>query len=145
MTNTETKYSTLIGKLRNAKPVDGNPDLLTDKIMQSISLQKQNKTTLILAWVRPLMTAAAVFLLGLFFYQQSETTNSFQEVISAKYAILTPLHKPDCDADLTLKLPENRKLLNQYICYMKSNLAENENSKQFYLKYLPKNQAPVAE
>lgn len=145
MTNTETKYNSLIGKLRNAEPVDANPDLLTDEIMRSISLEHRNKTSLILAWVRPLMTAAAAFLLGLFFYQQAETTNSFQEVTSAKYAILMPLHKPDCNAETTNKLPENRKLLNEYLCYMKSNQAENENSKQFYLKYLPKNQETIAQ
>lgn len=145
MTNTETKYNSLIVKLRNAKPVDANLDLLTDEIMRSISLQHRNKTSLILARVRPLMTAAAVFLLGLFFYQQAETTNSFQEVTSSKYAILIPLHKPDCDANSTIKLPKNRKLLNEYLCYMKSNQVENENSKQIYLKYLTKNQEIIAQ
>lgn len=145
MTNTETKYNSLIRKLRNATPVDGNPDLLTDEIMRSISLEHKNKASLMFVWARPLMTAAAIFLLGLFFYQQVETTNTLQEVTYAKYVILTPHHKLDCDADSTINLPENRKLLNEYICYMKSNQAENEISKQFYLKYLPKNQEPIAQ
>lgn len=145
MTNSETKYNTLIGNLRNAKPVDRNSDLLTDEIMRSISLVHKNKAYLMFVWARPLMTAAAIFLLGLFFYQQVDSTNTLQEVTSAKYVILAPHYQPDCDADSTIKLPENRKLLNEYICYMKSNQAENEISKQFYLKYLPKNQEPIAQ
>lgn len=145
MTNTETKYNSLIGKLRNATTVDGNPDLLTDEIMRSISLQHNNKASLMFVWARPLMTAAAIFLLVLFLYQQVETPNALREVTSAKYVILAHHHKPDCGADSTIKLPENRKLLNEYICYMKSNQVENEISKQFYLKYLPKNQEPIAQ
>jgi hypothetical protein len=145
MTNTETKYSTLIGKLRNAKPVDSNPDLLTDEIMCSISMHPRKKASLVFSWVRPLLTAAAVFLLGLFLYQQAETTNNLQKVNASVLVKLAPFHKPDCITYSTSKLPENRKLLNEYICYMKSNQAENENSKQFYRKYLPKNQVTVIQ
>jgi len=145
MTNTEKKYIALIGKLRNAKPVDGNPDLLTNKIMQSISLHQKSVTSRLLVWVRPLMTAAAIFLLGLFFYQQSETTNDPQEITVSRDIKLTPLHKPNCNSEPTMKLPENRKLLNEYICYMKSNRAENQNSREFYRKHLPKNQEFIAQ
>jgi hypothetical protein len=145
MKNTEKKYNALIGKLRNAIPVDGNPDLLTNKIMQSISLHPKSAPSRLLVWVRPLMTAAAIFLLGLFFFQQYETTNYPQEIAASRDIKLTPLYKPNCNSESTMKLQKNRKLLNEYICYMKSNQAENENSKQFYLKYLPKNQETIAQ
>lgn len=145
MTDTKTKYNTLIGKLRNAKPVDGNPDLLTDEIMRSINMRHKNRTSTGLVLTRQLLTAAAVFLLGLFFYQQAETTSAFQDVPVSGYANLPPLHKPDCNSESTMKLPENRKWLKEYICYMKSNQAENENSKQFYQKFLPENEEFIAQ
>lgn len=140
MANTEAKYDKFIEKLRNAKPVDGNSDLLTDEIMRAIQLKPKNKAYIGLLWVRPLMTAAAIFFLGLFFYQQTGTTNNLQESTVSEELKLTPLHNPVCNTESTLKLPEKRKLLNEYICYMKSNQAENQNSREFYYKYLPKNQ-----
>lgn len=142
MKNTESKYNELIAKLRNAKPVNGNPDQLTDEIMRSIRLQHKIRSFNGLVWVRPLMTAAAMFLLGLFFYQQAESTNNLQEDAASVVIKLTPLQiqKPDCNSKLTQELPENKKLLNEYICYMKSNQAENQNSREFYHKYLHNNQ-----
>ena len=138
MTNTDIKYNTLIGMLRNAKPIERDPDLLTDEIMRSISMQHKNKASLVFVWVRPLLTTAAVILLSLFFYQQVQTTNPLKNTSISGNIKVSFLHKPGCNTDLTSKLPENRKLLNEYICYMKSNQAENEKSKQFYRKYLPK-------
>jgi hypothetical protein len=145
MKNTESKYNELIGKLQNAIPVDGNPDLLTDEIMRSIRLQHKNRTSGWLVWVRPLLTAAAMFLLGLFFYQQAETTNNLQDVGVSGYVKLPPVQEPECNSESAAKLTENSKLLSGYICYMKSNQAENRNSREFFRKYLPKNQATIAQ
>jgi len=145
MKNTESKFNELIGKLRNAIPVDGNPDLLTDEIMRSIRLQHKNSASLWLVWVRPLLTAAAMFLLGLFFYQQAETTNNLQDVGVSGYVKLPPVQEPECNSESAAKLTENSKLLSGYICYMKSNQAENRNSREFFRKYLPKNQATIAQ
>lgn len=145
MTDTETKYKLLIHGLRNAKPGAGNPDLLTDEIMQAIRLQHKKTTTRFLIWVRPAMTAAALFLFSLFLYLQLETTDTTEDVTQAKYVKPLFLSKTVCSSDSTLDLSENRKLLNQYICYLRSNIAENENSKQFYQKYLPKNRSIIAQ
>lgn len=142
---TETKYKILIDRLRNAKPDAGNPDLLTDKIMQAINLQHKKATPGLLVWIRPLMTAATLFLFGMFLYQQLETTDAFQDNTLAKYVKPSFLNKTDCSSDSTLNLSENRKLLNQYICYLRSNIAENETSKQFYQKYLPKNRSIITQ
>jgi hypothetical protein len=141
MAKTETKYKLLINRLANAKPVADNPGLLTDEIMRTIRLHKKTSTRM-LVWVRPFMTAAAIFLFGLFFYQQSGTMNNLQEATALRTVKLTP-HNQDCSSELTPILPEKRKLLNEYICYMKSNQVENEKSKNFYLKYLSKNQGNI--
>lgn len=145
MTNTETKYKILVDRLRNVKPVATNPDILTDEIMASIARQNNTAVTQIIIWMRPVMTAAALFLLGMLLYQQVETTHVIQETSVSKYVKPVFQNKANCSSDSTLKLPENRKLLNQYICYMKSNQAENENSKQFYLKFLPKNKVAIIQ
>lgn len=138
MTDTEIKYKILIDRLRDAKPDAGNPDLLTDEIMQAIRLQHKNAMPGLLVWIRPLMTAAALLLFGLFLYQQFETNDTIQDITVAKFIKPVFINKTNCSSDSTLNLSENRKLLNQYICYLRSNIAENENSKQFYQKYLPK-------
>jgi hypothetical protein len=138
MADTETKYKILIDRLREVKPIAGNPELLTDEIMQAIGLQHQNSASRLIVWVRPLMTAAAVFLFGLFLYQQHETTDIIQDNTLTQYVKPTFLNKTNCSSESTFNLSENRKLLNKYICYMRNNMAENEQSKQFYQKYLPK-------
>ncbi len=145
MTTDNTKYNTLVNRLREVKPVPSDADLLTHDIMQAISRQNNNIPQQILIWMRPIMTAAAVFLLGLFFYQQVETTNTTQVYTASKYVNQAVLKKMNCNAETTIRMTENRKLLNQYICYMKSNQAENENSKQLYLKYVSIDQETVAQ
>jgi hypothetical protein len=145
MTDTETKYKILIERLSNAKPNAGNPDLLTDEIMQAIRLQQKKSTPGLLVWIRPLMTAAALFLFGMFLYQQLETTDTFQDNTLTQYVKPSFLNKTNCSSDSTLNFSENKKLLNQYICYLRSNIAENETSKQFYQKYLPKNRSIITQ
>lgn len=145
MTDKDKEYNILIGRLREAKPVAGNPEILTDEIMQAISSRNQNTASLILAWVRPLMTAAALFLFGLFSYQQFETNDTMPEISQAKYIKPSFLNKTNCNPASTSNLSENSKLLKQYICYMRSNMAENGNSKQFYQKYLSKNRSLITQ
>lgn len=136
MTDTEIKYKILISRLRDTKPDTGNPDLLTNEIMQAIRLKHQNTTSGLLAWIRPLLTVAALFLIGLFLYQQFETIDNVQDTNITGYIKPEFENETNCSSYSTLNLSENRKLLNQYICYMTRNTAENENLKQFYQKYL---------
>jgi len=138
MKDTETKYKILIDRLREAKPDAGNPDMLTAEIMQAIGLQHQNSASRLIVWVRPLMTAAAVFLLGLFLYQQLELPETIQEATISKSVNLSLLNKTNCSYDSTSKHSENKQLFQKYMCYMRNSMAENEQSKQFYQKYLPK-------
>jgi hypothetical protein len=145
MTSTEKKYEILLNRLRDLKPVADNPDILTDKIMVSIGRQKNSANPKILVHLHTLMTAAAVFLLGLLTYQQVVTTDYTHEISISNYVKPVIHPKTNCGSDLTLKLPENSKLLIQYICYMKNNQVENNNSKQLYRKFLPKNKASIVQ
>jgi len=140
-----TTYETLIGKIRDAKPLPEDPDALTESIMKVIQEKQQQKGLHIPAWVRPLMTSAAVFLLGLFIYQQLETTNNTQEAVTIQPAKIDLVVTSKCIPDETKNTTKNRRLLNQYICYLKSNMMANENSKSFYIKYLPKNQTALLQ
>lgn len=145
MTDTEKAYNDLIGKLRVTKPVAGNPEQVTEEIMRAIGSIHRNNETRWLVWVRPLMTAASLFLFGLFLYQQFETNSSMPEITQAKYIKTSFLNKTNYCSASTSNLSENNKLVKQYICYMRTNMAENENSKQFYQKYLPKNRSFITQ
>ncbi len=71
MTNQEKRYHRTIQILRQNKPETDNGSLLTDSIMEQIKLlnNKQTPTTqLVLRWVS---SSAAIFLLGLFLFQQT--------------------------------------------------------------------------
>lgn len=137
MTDTETRYKNLIGRLRETRPDAGNPDLLTDEIMHAINLHHKKTAPRLLVWIRPLMTAASLFLFGLFFYQQVETDDIVQDTKITIHIKPVPENETNCGSSSTMNLSENRKLLNKYVCYLRSNMAENKNSKQFYQKYLP--------
>lgn len=143
MTDTEKKYNVLINRLKEARPVDGNPGLLTDEIMKAIRLQHKKAKPGLIVWIRPLMAAASLFLFGLFLYQQLETTDAVQDITRVQFVKPSFQHKTDCSSASTINLSRNRKLLNQYMCYMKSNMAENESSKQFYQKYLAKHSSII--
>lgn len=145
MTDTESKYKILIDRLRDTKPVTGNPDLLTDEIMQAIRLQHKKAKQGLIVWIRPLMAAASLFLFGLFLYQQLETTDAVQDITRVQFVQPSFQDKKDCSSASTINLSQNRKLLNQYMCYMKSNMAENESSKQFYQKYLAKHSSMITQ
>jgi hypothetical protein len=71
----EKKYNEVIRKIGIQKPVLKNPNNLTDQIIshvQNFELNKHiNKTDFILI-LRPFLTVAATFLIGLYFYQQTE-------------------------------------------------------------------------
>jgi hypothetical protein len=145
MTDKEKEYNILIGRLREAKPVAGNPELMTDEIMLAISSRNQNTAPRLLVWMRPLMTAAALFLFGLFLYQQFESTDTKQDITIAGYIKPSFHNKTNCSSASTLNLSENSKLLKQYICYMRSNIAENENSKQVYQQYLLRTRSLITQ
>jgi hypothetical protein len=145
MSNKEIKYDDLISNLRKATPVADNADILTDEIMYSIEHIQRNKSERIIAWVRPLMTAAALFLFGMFLYQSDEGTHMSQPDVIVSTVKFTFIQKDFCGTGAKLSLKDKSGLISQYKCYLKSNRIQNDEPNEVYLKYLAKIQKDIVQ
>ena len=145
MKNTDNIYNYLINKLRNTKPELSDAKSLTDNIM--ISIQKTSETNVkrIVLWTRPVMTVAALFLLGLFIFQQ------FDETDVPKESSLTYLEnlKPNpiisnCFAESEQPGNKYKSLFNIYLCYVKQTELANKKSNLILMKQFSKYQIKPA-
>ncbi|MFA5045263.1 MAG: hypothetical protein WC542_04985 [Paludibacter sp.] len=123
MKNTDDKFEHLVEKLSRQKPDLQDAELLTNSIMQHISINSQRKKPKLLIWVRVISSSAAIFLLGLFLFQQTgsdpiASTTKPNRLFENKLLI-----DPGC-----IQLKDNNKinLLKTYYCYMKQNSIKNE-------------------
>jgi flagellar basal body-associated protein FliL len=127
MKNTEDKIDHLIGKLRLNTPELQDADLLTDQIMKNLKRTSQPNY---LIFIRIVSSAAAVFLLGLFLFQQTET-----EAMSSTSAPTHPIvNKIDIDIDSTCLQNQAKgqiTLLETYLCYMQENAQKNNQLKAY--------------
>lgn len=120
MENNDNIYNYLINKLRNTNPELSDPKSLTDNIM--ISIQKTTETNLkrIVLWARPVMTIAALFLFGLFIFQQLDETDvtqvssmAYHENMKQNYTI------NKCFAEGEQTGNKYKSLFDIYLCYLK--------------------------
>lgn len=127
MKNTEDKIDHLIGKLRLNTPELQDADLLTDQIMKNLKRTSQPNY---LIFIRTVSSAAAVFLLGLFLFQQTET-----EAMSSTGVPTHPIvNKIDIDIDSTClqnQATGQITLLETYLCYMQENSQKNNQLKAY--------------
>ncbi len=129
MTNQEKRYHRTIQILRQNKPETDNGSLLTDSIMEQIKLlnNKQTPTTqLVLRWVS---SSAAIFLLGLFLFQQTNiaklnASNPTAGIVNPKIEIYSECLQ-NSDAN-------NKKMLEAYLCHIKTNSIKNQRFQSFY-------------
>jgi len=138
MTNQDFKYNTLITKLQSAKPDVKDAALMTDNIMLTISEMKHGRSHGIVFWLRPVMSAAALFLFGLFLYQaydEAVIPQSDSRSNSLKSAFIK---KEYCGTNSILNIQDKQSLVNEYLCYIKNSRIENLESKEMYLKILGK-------
>jgi hypothetical protein len=138
MTDQDEKYDILVNKLRNTTPVARDEEALTHSIMEAIAREKPVIRNPVVVWLRPVMTVAALFLLGLFLYQLNDGENSTRVNDPAKLLTFKLIKKEYCNTDTNLMVNEKRNLLSQYFCYMKNNRIENDESKEYYLKQFSK-------
>jgi hypothetical protein len=136
MPNQDSKYDSLINTLRNSKPVAENAGIITERIMLSVQGNKRIRPNKIIVWLRPLLTSAALVLLGLLFYQTSSVENIKNEDQSGRTVKLVLIQKDYCGFISTGKMQVTTALFSQYKCYMRSNSLENEVSKKVFSKYL---------
>lgn len=122
----EENINKLIEKLSQTKPVLHTPELMTESIMQQIKIAKlSNSIPKYLMWVRIITSSAAILLLGLFLFQQTEyqgstTTTQFTSIINKEIKI-----KSKCE----IKNLQHANLLEVYFCHIQQNTIKNHKFK----------------
>lgn len=127
----EDKLEHLIQSLKDAKPVMKNPADLTDSIMDRIGKQSDQKITPMLIWIRAALSTAAVLLLGLFIFQQTEN-----EIVTASTSV-RPVIENTLEADSTCMQmlgSEHLNYIQTYLCYMQQNSIDNKQFKTYPLQ-----------
>jgi hypothetical protein len=127
----EDKLEQLVRSLKDAKPVLKNPESLTDSIMDQIGKQTEHKTTPLLIWVRAALSTAAVLMLGLFIFQQTEAEN-----VTASTSV-RPVIDNKLVADSTCMQmlgSEHLNYIQTYLCYMQQNSIDNKQFKTYPLQ-----------
>jgi len=127
----EDKMEQLIRSLRAAKPVLKSPESLTDSVMAHIGKQSIQRVAPLLLWARIALSTAAVLLLGLFIFQQSEAE------ITTTAASVKPVIENKLEVDSTCMQmlgSEHLNYLETYLCYLQQNSIENKLNKSYPLQ-----------
>lgn len=129
MENTDNKLENLISNLRQQMPELDNAELVTEKIMNGIDRKSQRPKSFTMGWIRVVSSSAAVFLLGLFIYQQTKVSE-----ITADY---TPTHLVEHSININPECIQNvgyghTNLLETYVCHMVTNSIENKRFQSYY-------------
>jgi hypothetical protein len=132
MKKEEQKYNELIGKLRQEPRLD-KPEDLTEKIMVSLK-KKDSKVVRMIILIRPWISAAAIFLIALFIYQNNEIPN--QNISPKPVAKIMEKPEPhDCLAELRNRKINRKTLLQTYQCYQKQSEQKSNSAEQLMMKY----------
>jgi hypothetical protein len=141
MPDQDSKYDALVEKLRNIKPVQGDPGLLTDKILHAIGQEKSKNPVSIIVWLRPVFSAAALLLLALFLYQLNRDKPYTQTGVMVTNARIAQINSGCWGKEHTVKFQGKKDLVDQYLCCMTKNRIKNEAFKEYYIKQLYKSKA----
>lgn len=125
------KMEQLIRQLKEAKPVLKNPESLTDSIMNQIGQRSVHKVSPLLIWTRAALSSAAVLMVGLFIFQQTEAENNIAS--STPKPVIE--NKIEVDSTCIQLLNEDRtNTYETYLCYMQQNSIENKLFKTYPLQ-----------
>jgi len=129
MSTKTDKLDKLIVKIRDAEPILHDADFLTDRIMYQIENQAPRLESRLIIWIRAVSSTAAIFLVGLFIFQQIASKNS--EPCSNKTQFIET--KINMDSVYNLKaINEQNSLMKAYLCYMQQNTNENNQLKKYH-------------
>jgi hypothetical protein len=123
------KYDQIIQHLRQQKPEMTDAEMLTDSIMERITPKMKMSTPSFLLIVRAISSSAAIFLLGLFLYQQVNTTEL--NTISPIATVVEPKIEVRSECLQNAKSKE-KNILEVYLCYIKMNSIKNQQFQSFY-------------
>lgn len=114
--NTEEKYRILLHKLQESKPVLHNPEEVTQDIMTKLNKKKEMSIPGIIIRLRPWISVASIFFIGLFIYQQTDfplpEANATPIQLSESLTV-----KEECLQELLREKPDRESLLKTYYCY----------------------------
>jgi len=119
----EDKLEHLIQSLKEAKPILNNPEGLTNSIMEQIEKATFRNISPLLLWARVALSTAAMLMLGLFVFQQTEAENPTAR------ASVKPIIENKIEADSTCMQmlgSEHHNYIQTYLCYMQQNSIDNE-------------------
>jgi hypothetical protein len=114
--NTEEKYKILLHKLQESKPVLQNPEEVTQDIMSKLKRKEDDTFTRIIIRLRPWISTAAIFLIGLFIYQQTEVPVEENRQNPIQVSESLPIRK-ECLQELKQEKPDRQSILRTYYCY----------------------------
>jgi hypothetical protein len=144
MENTDKKFNNLVNKLNRINPQLINPIGLTDSIMAAIHPSEKKSSKTVLRWIRPILAAASVFLVGLFLYQHTdENTHNMIIAESAQPKIGRTFLASSCFEQNNSEIKNNKNRVQQYLCYMRQSEQVNQKSKLFLLKQISKYQKNI--
>jgi hypothetical protein len=132
MEKEELKYNELIGKLRQEPQLD-KPEELTEKIMVSIK-KKDSKVTRVIVLVRPWISVAAIFLIALFIYQNTDVPVHETKTIPVA-TIKDKPERTDCLEGLRNRKINRKTLLQTYQCYQRQSEEKGNSAEQLMMKY----------
>jgi hypothetical protein len=128
MENIDNKLDNLIGMLRQQNPELNKAELLTDSIMNQVGNKSHRSKLPVLIWVRTISSSAAVLLIGLFLYQQTEA-ESIASNYQPKHCIKNNIN---IDSICMQNLNENRtNLVETYRCHLQQNSIKNNQYKAY--------------
>jgi len=124
-----TKLDNTINNLRLRKPKLHDATLLTDSIMKQVTLSSNPSKPTFLIWIRTISSSAAVLLLGLLIYQQTNVT----EIEADTAHTLLVEHNINIDSECIQNQDYSRTyLLKTYFCHMVSNSIKNQRLQSYY-------------
>jgi len=131
---TDNKFDNIISNLRQQKPEIKDAETLTDSIMERLTPKSKRLTPSFLLIVRTVSSSAAVFLLGLFLYQQMDFTEPNKSTQTAQLVEPKLEIHTECMQNVNTKKPN---MLEIYFCYIQSNSIKNHQLQSYYqrLKY----------
>jgi hypothetical protein len=132
MKNTENKLDQLLDNLSRQKPELQDAGFLTDSIMNEIRKKTHRSTPPLLIWIRTISSSAAIFLSGLFLFQQNDA------VATVSYNKSVPLIENNINIDsmcMTNLKNKQTNLMETYFCYMQQKSIK-EKQLQLYIQQL---------
>lgn len=129
METLDNKFNITINNLRRQKPEMKDAEILTDSIMERITPKSKRSTPSFLLIVRTISSSAAIFLLGLFLYQQ--VNNTELNTISPIATVVEPKIEVRSECLQNVKSKE-KNILGVYLCHIKMNSIKNQQFQSFY-------------